>query len=522
MDARPPIFFGDDFAERVNIGWRIEPGVPDPANPLIEPKHPWDAGSPFSHGTVLIDPLDGKWKMWYVSTSYADADNSFDRRLTYAESEDGVNWVRPMLDVIPFTGPPGKTNKDYSEKAGAACSREAVVPPCEKTNILLDHSSGGPCSFASVFLNVDAPQDKRFEMFLFRCPVLGGPEIDGIPYVQGLAPVKQKDAKWLCRYYSGDGIHWIAGDGPIRIDTADSCWIYKELEGFTGHRYVAQHKHELRRELPTGFTARIPPYEIACYTPECEDNCRVQYRRTSDDGVHWSEKQMVLAPDPMDPSDTQFHELTVFPYSDRGLMGMVAVEHCNEQTLTHYFVASSDGVNWWRPSRRRPCIPLAPLGDYGGACVYGMRMMVEEGDRMHMYYCGLENQHNTLYDTERGCHPFNGAVMRSTWQTGRFWAAVTSRGGPSEGQLLTPPQEGLQGKSLVVNVVTSGDGKLEAELVGPDGKTIPGYGRSECRSLRGDHKSAIMQWGAGSACPVETASVRVSFTRARLYGFEWR
>lgn len=521
MEARPPIFFTDDFAEHVNIGWRIEPGVPDPANPLMEPKYPWDSGCPFSHGTVLIDPFDGKWKMWYVSTPYAEADNSFDRRLTCAESDDGVNWVRPMLDLVPFTGPPGKTNESYWEEA-AAPSRKAAVPLCDRTNILLDHSSGGSCSFASVFLNVDAPEHERFEMFLFRCPMLGGPRMEGVPYVQGLKPVKQEDPKWLCRYYSCDGIHWEPSDGPIRIDTADSCWIYKELEAFTGHRYVAQHKYELHGELPTGFTARIPPYEIARYTPADTSNCRVQWRRTSDDGIHWSDKQMVLAPDPMDPSDTQFHELTVFPYSDRGLLAMVGVEHANEQTLTQYFAASRDGVNWWRPSRRRPCVPLAPLGEYGSGSVYGMRMMVEEGDNMHLYYCGLQNEQNTLYGTERGCHPFSGALMRSTWRTGRFWAAVTSRGGPSEGQLLTHPQTGILGKSLVVNAVTVGSGKLDAEIVSPDGKPIPGFTRAECRSLRGDHTNTVVHWNAGVSCPADTASLRLFLTRAQLYGFDWR
>ncbi|MFH0965763.1 MAG: hypothetical protein V2A58_17330 [Planctomycetota bacterium] len=522
MAARPPIFLADDFVEHVNVGWRIEPGVSDPANPLIEPKYPWDSGCTFSHGTVMIDPFDGKWKMWYVSTPYADADNSFDRRLTYAESEDGEHWVRPMVDVVPFRGPLGKTNADFWKESAVPASGKTTAPLCEKTNILLDHSSGGSCAFASVFVNADAPADERYEMFLFRCPLLGGPRRDGVPYVQGLSPAAKEDVKWLCRYTSGDGIHWTAKDGPIRIATSDSCWIYKELSAVTGHRYVAHHKAELRGELPTGFTARIPPYEIACYTPEHNDNCRVQWRRTSDDGIHWSEKELVLAPDPLDPPDTQFHELTVFPYSDRGLIGMVAAEHCNEQTLTQYFAASTDGVNWWRPSRRRPCVPLAPLGEYGGGSVYGMRMMVEEGDRMHLYYCGLQNEQNTRYGTRSGCHPFNGAMMRATWQTGRFWAAVTSRGGASEGQLLTRPQEGLEGKSLVVNAATSDEGKVEAELVDANGEAIVGYRRADCVPLRGDHRSATMRWRGGSACPIKSASVRVFFSGSRLYGFEWR
>ena len=201
---------------------------------------------------------------------------------------------------------------------------------------------------------------------------------------------------------------------------------------------------------------------------------------------------------------------------------MVATEHCNEQNLTQYFAASRNGRRWWRPSRRRPCVPLAPLGEYGGGSVYGMRMLVEEGDRVHFYYSGLVNEQHTRYATKTGCHPFHGAVMRRTWQTGRFWAAVTSRGGASEGWLRTPVRNGIAGKSLIVNAVTVGTGRVEAELVAPDGTPIPGYSRAEAVALEGDHLRARCQWRSGSTCPVEAASVRVFFGSARVYGLDWR
>jgi hypothetical protein len=441
--------------------------------------------------------------------------------LTYAESDDGVHWVRPMLDLVPYTGRPGKTNVEYAEQTCSTPQTPGTIL-CEKTNILLDHTSGGTCSFTSVFINTDAPIEKRYEILMFREPMFDGPRSDGVPYVKGLNATKQKDTKWLCRYYSEDGMHWVAHDGPIDIETNDSCWIYKELASVTGHQYVCHHKLEVQGELPTGFVAQLPPYEIACYSPEKNDNCRVQWRRTSDDGIHWSDRQLVLAPDPVDPPDTQFHELTVFPYSDRGLIGMVATEHANEQTLTQYFAASADGTDWWRPSRRRPCVPLTPLGDYGSGSVYPMRMMVEEDDKMHLYYSGLANQQNNLYETKSGCHPFNGAIMRSTWKTGRFWAAVTSQGGPSEGQLLTHSQNDVVGKSLVVNAVTVGDGQLQAELLDAEGNVIAGYSRDDCQLLRGDQLNATVQWTGGDKCPADTVAVRVYFNRTRLYGFQWR
>jgi alpha-L-fucosidase len=131
----------EDIAERDAIGWRLEKAVLDPANPLIEPKYPWDSGCGFAHGTFLIDPIDGLWKAWYISTPAGKADKAgFEnfRCLTYAVSEDGVNWTRPELDLCP--------RPDYP-----------------KTNILFDFDSGGNSMYASVIVHPEAEHDAYWE-----------------------------------------------------------------------------------------------------------------------------------------------------------------------------------------------------------------------------------------------------------------------------------------------------------------------------------------------------------------------
>src|SRR5580658_8822243 len=66
-DGQFSFLLGEDFVEKHNIAWRIELGHDDGANPLIEPKFPWESAAVFSHGTVLVDPIDGLWKAWYIS-----------------------------------------------------------------------------------------------------------------------------------------------------------------------------------------------------------------------------------------------------------------------------------------------------------------------------------------------------------------------------------------------------------------------------------------------------------------------
>ena len=89
-----PFLMASDFSDLELVAWRIEQGRQDKANPLLEPEMPWDAGGVFSHGTVLKDPIDGRFKAWQISTPLSrplgPGTWRHDRWLTYLESDDGV------------------------------------------------------------------------------------------------------------------------------------------------------------------------------------------------------------------------------------------------------------------------------------------------------------------------------------------------------------------------------------------------------------------------------------------------
>ena len=69
-------------------------------NPVLKPEMPWEmenlqpCTTPKSGG-VWYDEKEKKFKVWYEA--------SWLRNMAYAESEDGVNWVRPDLDIEPGT-----------------------------------------------------------------------------------------------------------------------------------------------------------------------------------------------------------------------------------------------------------------------------------------------------------------------------------------------------------------------------------------------------------------------------------
>lgn len=120
-----PFLMAEDFEERV------EQGQPDPDNPLVEPEMPWDAGAVFAHGTVLRDPSDGLWKVWWASNPSI---------IHCSKSRNPHVSLRPSLDLF--------RKQQWSELGETKLS---LVPfeGFQQTNILLDLW----CSYASV--NVD-------------------------------------------------------------------------------------------------------------------------------------------------------------------------------------------------------------------------------------------------------------------------------------------------------------------------------------------------------------------------------
>lgn len=485
VQSHPPVIFSDDFEEHHKIAWRIEQAQQDPNNPLLEPKYPWDdAVVGCGHGTALKDPIDGKFKAWTSSLSedlgYTRGQTNF--RLTYLESDDGVEWRRPQLDVCSFPG--------YA-----------------KTNILMDFESGGRATYASVFIEPHKNPQEPYEMFVFRDVFFRNPNL----CVAGFDQSPGKD--WLdaynkyyglYRYRSKDGIHWRPVEGPISLKSGDTCYIHRDQEG-----YVSHHKDSLPAPAG-GFVA----YDVG------SGEIRVNFRRTSPNGTHWSERQIMMAADWNDHQADQIMEVGRYPYRD-GFIGLTAIYHANYQTMDLQFAASKDSMSWWRPLPRRPCLPNESLGEYGGGMIWPTRTLIEHDGRLYIYYGALDALHGDLYEKDQSTMHFHGAWCRASWEMGRFWAAVSAEGGMCPGYLTTPPLE-VEGKQLHLNAKTLQSGKIEVELLDESKKVIPGFAREDCQPFDGDQKNAVVTWKKQSACPRKHVHLRLWITRAFLYGFEWR
>ena len=104
------LFAFDDVSIPFTQNLSLEMRCPErhPANPVLARGGP---GTPDSwavqfYGSVIRE--GGKFRMWYVAVGDERLDSSVSRsapwRVAYAESEDGVHWVKPNLGLVEYGG----------------------------------------------------------------------------------------------------------------------------------------------------------------------------------------------------------------------------------------------------------------------------------------------------------------------------------------------------------------------------------------------------------------------------------
>ncbi|MFH0965625.1 MAG: hypothetical protein V2A58_16635, partial [Planctomycetota bacterium] len=184
------------------------------------------------------------------------------------------------------------------------------------------------------------------------------------------------------------------------------------------------------------------------------------------------------------------------------------------------FAASGDGIKWWRPFPRKPCLRNGPLGDYGSGMIWPTRTLVEHKGRLHIYYGALDALHGDIYARGETALHFHGAWCGASWEMGRLWAAVSAEGGLCYGYLTTQAAD-VAGKRLHLNAATFPGGRIEAELLGKSLKSLPGFARKDCRPFQGDGKAVPITWKGKSVCPRDGVHLRLYLTKAKLYGYEW-
>ena len=281
----------------------------------------------------------------------------------------------------------------------------------------------------------------------------------------------------VCVAYSADGIHW---DVP---------------------------RHWLNPVIPQGSDTHLVAYwdaKIHRYVVYLRGrpNVRIICMAESNDFENWTPRQIIVAPDELDPpQDHEFYGMSSLAY--RGLrIGFLSVFH----TLHEGWIAqnqiedwmpawmnqmdvqltySQDGRTWHRAGNREPILLCGPRGSYDCGSVYPPHAPFVRGEEIWVYHGGSNDLHG---EPPRRGEELQRGINLAKIEKDRLVCLKTD----AQGVVTTVPLN-IDPHALWINADASG-GSLRVELVDPFDRVVPGFGRDDCIPFSADETEYRVQW----------------------------
>jgi len=508
----------------------------DPA-PVIVPDKPWETNGwvrpvgwyPYgSHAQVWSPPVWNpelsKWQLWYQGGK--------EGLPLYAESTDGINWVKPNLGLYTWGG--SKNNNI------------TLLPTAPYTQPNAPHHR-----IVAIRDSFETNPNRRYKGLVL---VASGLDTPG----------------GLIRLISPDGKTWTR-EGTDVITAGDEYRL--DQDPVTGQFWA---------------TVKLSPSQAGATMPADyagSGSIRIAWLRTSSDFVTWTAPKLVAYGSKSDQTqaasqiaaykanpairkllydqpttlarDTYTADVYHFPmfrYQDMVLglptrllqTGMIwgneKPKPNNQDGWQFPFLVSSRDLTAWNKHTGNPFCDVSPLSDTQKAD-HGMIQMLPPitlGDQLVFYYTGYRFPHHMwwkldpTWDKDKiqgldynyaaaGLTPAECAKEPSVAihvARLRLDGFASLRAGATAGEVVTKSLP-VNGKSLYVNAAAQA-GTLKAELLDNNGAVIPGYTLANSVPLQTDSVRAKMQWQGVtdlSALTGKSVKIRFSVQNADLYSF---
>ena len=313
-------------------------------NPVIVQDKPWE-GQMGTYPCALYDEQTKKFRIYYDSfnlTNYfTPKSGAPSYSVCYAESEDGVNWTKPLLDGFPYGEYP-------------------------RTNVVNMGIDGRRADAAQVMLNPDqSDPEKRFMIvYLSRGARLA---------------------------YSSDGIHWKAEEKPMLNYHSDFpnhlVWVPEQKLWYLYCRpFVRSNGRGTIPEGPRHTSRRLA-------------------LTTSSDLKNWSQPRIVLYPDERDEPDYdgvyvfRRHGVFIAMYAQMKQEPPAGQKIISAESESDVYIATSrDGVHWQRTWDRKPFLARGQAGTFdGGQVGWGMSPPIQIGEQELFYYFATPKGQSHFY-----------------------------------------------------------------------------------------------------------------------------
>ncbi|TDU64589.1 hypothetical protein EI77_04040 [Prosthecobacter fusiformis] len=462
MTAQPlrHLFLDPAFVEKSEkVALHVNP--PQQREVVIRPDKPWEQLM-ISLFLTVLDEGD-KVRMWYICRDKNNVPN-----VAYAESTDGVNWIKPNLDIVEYEGSTDNNLVGMSSLEG------------------------------TVYRDERAPADERYIY---------------------LTHLLEKDGG-MVRFYSPDGLCWKRDAEPLVKFGADSqavtFWDERVgkyalyLRGWEQRADSYLYRTVVRVDLPslTSPLAVVPT----------EKSRRLWGKENP--AVIDTEFPKVLATDEADPPNSDVYTISAQPYplDPRWYVGFPSffqrIDARKKGRLDVQFVGSRDGFQWHRYDRQSYANP-GIVGSGSEGMVFMGPNLVVRGDELWQYGTGFYSIHG---DSESRKQKADGLIFRYVQRVDGFVSLDFEAEG---GRAMTAPVK-VDGSQLALNVDTSVLGTLRAGLADAEGNVIEGFSAEDCEILRTNSTHARVTWKGGSnLVSLQGRDVRLIFTgaRAKLYSF---
>jgi hypothetical protein len=489
--ANPPVInlgsrrelFVDEFLIAQKSGLELKLHSPTPKEIVLVRDAPWEgSGSDFERLIRDGDII----RLYYMAAELTNADatkmradpGSTKPRVTYAcyaESKDGIHWVKPELGLFEFNG----------------SKRNNIIWAQPRLDNFTPFKDANP----------DCPPAEKYKA------VMAG--------TGGLFALK-----------SADGIHWsLLSDKPIitrgKFDTQNNAF-WDPLRKH--YRCYVRDFHAPGGERTNNTRAGVRDIQVS----------------TSPDFRQWSEPRSLRygdAPDEalyingIEPYARAPHIFVGFParYVDRpfspaALRSLPDPDHRRGRmkfsprygtvVTDGLFMTSRDGENFhrWGEAFVRPGPQRRDNWVYGDGFV-GLGLLETPAEDP------TAEPELSLYIHENHWK-YPNRLRRHTLRLDGF---VSLHAGLKPGEFVSQPLT-FSGRALTLNFATSAAGSIRVELLGAEGRPLPGYSLAECDALFGDTTGRTVTWADRedvSALAGRPIRLRVVLSDADLYSLKF-
>lgn len=435
---------------------------------LVTADQPWEAGGRIAVYSSVIRE-EGKTRLWYdLLVPTGDGPYDHQRRVCYAESDDGLHFVKPHLGLHEVNG-------------------------STDNNVVLPGVIGG----CAVWIDPQADPAHRYK-----------------------TQAKVYPSGQLHMHSSPDGLRWTKF---ARLDPGPDGWDTQSIVFWD----PAIQRYALFTRYWTNNDDRARRYRTVRRL-ESDDlrNWDTQNIVMSPDDADLATHETPTAQPPVD-----YYGADVFRYSEADdVYIMLAqafwhwqarppVKGLGPSTFDVRLATSRDGKTYQRVGNRRAFLSPGPAGRFDSRYVWALPDPVRMGDELWIYYVGSNRDHDGFVDPASAGEILSGIGLARL----RLDGFVSADAGYTGGQLTTPLIR-FAGRSLELNVDTGGGGSVQVELLDEIGQPLAGFSKPNAIPVVGNSVKMPVRWKDGADVGEyagQPVQLRFHMQDCRLYAFQF-